>query len=176
MHLFWSRGYEALGMTELLEEMGISRQSLYSTFGSKRSLFIRSIEHYRATQLTTALALLEREGSQLDNVKAVVRFFERLAADRDCRGCFVANALVEMGARDEEIGALLGDTLQILQKALRRSLREAQQRGELSADKAPTQLSRALTNALVGLSVTGKLEMGRAALRDIYAGTLHMLD
>ena len=176
MDLFWLRGYEALGLSELLEHMQISRQSLYDTFGNKRSLFIRSIEHYRATQLGQALALLEREGSRIENVKAVLRFFEQIATDRRCRGCLVANALVEMGPHDEEIAALLRDTLGLLQKALHRTLREAREEGELAPSKDPLELSRALMNALVGLSVTGKAQLGRATIRGIYSGTLAMLD
>ena len=94
MNLFWERGYAGLGLAELLERMQISRQSLYDTFGNKRQLFIRTIEHYRATQLAGALALLERDGSPIQNVKDVVSFFEGLASDARCRGCLVANALV----------------------------------------------------------------------------------
>ncbi|HKJ23740.1 MAG TPA: helix-turn-helix domain-containing protein, partial [Myxococcota bacterium] len=41
MELFWLRGYDGAGISELLGAMGISRQSLYDTFGSKRELFIR---------------------------------------------------------------------------------------------------------------------------------------
>ena len=176
MEFFWLHGYEGAGLTDLLEHMEISRQSLYDTFASKRELFIRVIGHYRDTQLAQALALLERDASPIENVKAVVRFFERLAMDRSCRGCLVANTLVEMGPHDEEIAGLLQDTLDLLQKAIRRALRRAQERGELSASKSPLALSRALTNAMIGLSVTGKLPMGRTVLRDIYSGTLSMLD
>jgi TetR/AcrR family transcriptional repressor of nem operon len=176
MEVFWERGYQGIGLSELLERMGISRQSLYDTFGSKRELFLRVIEHYRTTQLSQALVLLQRDGSPVDNVKAVVRFFERLAADRRCRGCLVANTLVELGPHDAEIGTRLQATLDLLQGAIRKALRDAQKKGELPDGKSPLELSRALTNAVIGLSVTGKLPVGRAVLRDIYAGTLSMLD
>lgn len=176
MNLFWLRGYGGVGLAELLEVMGISRQSLYDTFGNKRELFIRSIRHYRETQLVQALALLERPGSPLSNVRGVVRFFERLAADASCRGCFVANALVELGPHDEPIAKLLRETLELLQGSIQRSLERAQEIGELPVSKSPQQLSRALTNAMLGMAVTGKLPLGRMALRDIYAGTLSMLD
>jgi TetR/AcrR family transcriptional repressor of nem operon len=86
MELFWRQGYAAVSLPELLRAMGISRQSLYDTFGSKRELYIGAIEHYRATQLSLALALLEREGSPVENVRSVVGFFEDLAADTRCRG------------------------------------------------------------------------------------------
>jgi TetR/AcrR family transcriptional repressor of nem operon len=175
MNLFWLRGYGGVGLTELQQQMGISRQSLYDTFGSKRELFIRTIEHYRATQLTGALALLAREASPLQNVKDVLRFFEQLAADARCRGCLVANALVEMGPHDAEIAQLLRDTLELLRRSIQQALREAQRLGELPEDRSPQQLSRALTNAAMGMAVTGRLGMGPAVLRDVYAGTLAIL-
>ena len=176
MELFWLRGYEATGLTELLEHMGISRQSLYDTFGNKRGLFIRVIEHYRQTQLSTALKLLERDGSRIDNVKAVVQFFENLALDKRCRGCLVANSLVELGREEGEIADLLRDTLELLQSSLQSSLEDAQREGELASSKSPTKIAYALTNATIGLAVTGKLDMDAAAIHNIYAGTLSMLD
>lgn len=177
MDLFWLRGYEGVGLTELLEHMGISRQSLYDTFGSKRGLFIRTIEHYKETQLTQALALLGREDqSPLDNVREVVRFFEALAGHASCRGCLVANALVELGPHDPEIAGMLRETLGLLQQGIEDALREARARGELPATKSPETLARALTNSLMGMAVTGKLPVGPAVLREICTGTLSMLD
>ena len=177
MDLFWRRGYAGAGLSELLRHMRISRQSLYDTFGNKRALFIRVLEHYRSTQLAQALALLEREGSQIENVKAVVRFFEELGRDPSCRGCLVANALVEFGpSEDEEITTRLRDTLALLQAAIERALRRARRRGEIGAEKSPRELSRALTNAVVGMAVTGRLKLGQGSLGDVYRGTLCMLD
>jgi len=176
MEFFWRVGYEAARLPDLLTAMGISRQSLYDTFGNKRELYIRSLEHYRATQLSAGLALLDSGGSPLENVRNLVAFFEELAADSRCRGCFVANALVEMGARDAEITKLLQEILEQLRVAVATTLRQAQQRGELTDNKSADHLSRALTNAMVGMAVTGKLEIGREELNQIYAGTLSMLD
>lgn len=176
MELFWQRGFEAASMPQLLAAMGISRQSLYDTFGNKRELYVSAIRHYRETQLSQALGLLERDGSPLRNVRSALRFFQDLASDARCRGCFVANALVEMGPRDGEIASLLHETLELLRASIERSLREAQSQGELPPGKSPESLSRALTNAMIGLAVTGRLEVGRSELGDIYAGTLSMLD
>jgi TetR/AcrR family transcriptional repressor of nem operon len=176
MDLFWLRGYEGASVSDLLEAMRISRQSLYDTFGSKRDLFIRVVERYRATQLSRALALLDGKPPHLDNVRAVVRFFEGLAGDERCRGCLVANALVELGPHDGEVAGLLGETLAMLEDGLRSSLQQAQAAGELPAGKSPTALSRALTNSILGLAVSGKLPVRREVLRDIHEGTLSILD
>ena len=176
MDLFWECGYARLSVSELLAHMGISRQSLYDSFGSKRGLFLRAIHHYRNTQLTAALALLERDGPPLENVKAVMRYFEALANDRRCRGCLVANTLVELGPHDQEIAQLLQATLDLLRAGLEGALRAAQERGDLPPNKSPRELSRALLNSLIGLAVAGKLQLGPETYRDVYSGTLSMLD
>jgi TetR/AcrR family transcriptional repressor of nem operon len=156
--------------------MGIARQSLYDTFGSKRLLFIRTIEHYRDTRLAGALAMLERDGSPKKNVKDVVKFFERLALDKRARGCLVANSLVELGPHDREIRELLAQTLGLLEAGIAKALRKAKRLRELPAGRSPRALARALTNSLVGMAVTGKLALGKATVADIYAGTLSMLE
>lgn len=175
MDLFWLHGYHGLGVSELLEGMGISRQSLYDTFGNKRGLFLRAIGHYRATQLAQALALLERDGSPLDNVRAVVSYFEGLAKDERARGCLVANTLVELGPHDEEVAAVLQETLGLLEGKLRSALEQARSAGELPNKKSPRQLSWALLNSMLGMAVAGKLRLDPQALADVYAGTLSML-
>lgn len=142
--------------------MAISRRN--DTFGNARDLYISAIEHYRDHQLSRALALLEREGSPLGNVRSVVRFFEELAADARGHGCPVIEAFVKMCPHDAEVAELLHETLELLSRSLERSLREARARGELAKEKSPQRLSWALTNAIVGLAVTGD------------AGTLSMLD
>ena len=175
LDLFWQRGYNGVGLTELLDSIGIARQSLYDTFGNKRQLFVRTIEHYRDTRLAGALALLERDGSPIQNLKDLMRFFERLALDKRARGCLVANSLVELGPHDPEIRELLAQTLGLLEKSITKALRRAQRAGEVPADRSPRAIARALTNALIGMAVTGKLAQSRSTVEDIYAGTLTML-
>jgi hypothetical protein len=40
MAAFWSKGYAATSIEDLLAHMGIQRGSLYGTFGDKRTLFL----------------------------------------------------------------------------------------------------------------------------------------
>jgi AcrR family transcriptional regulator len=44
--IFWSKSYEGVGIDDLIEGMGVGRQSLYSVFGDKRTLFLRVLRAY----------------------------------------------------------------------------------------------------------------------------------
>jgi AcrR family transcriptional regulator len=144
--------------------MDSSRMSPHGTSGSKRDRHIGAIERYRQDRLAQALALLEREGSPLENVRSVVRFFERSDAEAPCRNGLVLGAIVAMCPHDAEIAELLRDTLERVRERIERSLHDAQVRGELAKGISPQLLSRALTSAMLGTLVTG------------YSGTLSMLD
>ena len=50
MEVFWSRGYEATSVGDLVEHMGINRQSLYDTFGDKHSLYLAALDRYREVE------------------------------------------------------------------------------------------------------------------------------
>ena len=47
--VFWEKGFDGASIEDLTTAMGISRPSLYATFGNKRSLFIEAIDRYAAT-------------------------------------------------------------------------------------------------------------------------------
>ena len=44
MHAFWTRGYEATSMQDLVAATGVNRASLYATYGDKRALFTAAVE------------------------------------------------------------------------------------------------------------------------------------
>ena len=48
MGVFWSKGYEGTSLADLLEATGLSKSSLYATFGDKRDLFLAAFDCYRA--------------------------------------------------------------------------------------------------------------------------------
>ncbi|RWN14606.1 MAG: TetR/AcrR family transcriptional regulator [Mesorhizobium sp.] len=46
MRLFWRQGYEGTSLTDLTEELGITRPSLYAAFGNKEELFLKVLDRY----------------------------------------------------------------------------------------------------------------------------------
>src|SRR6187402_957443 len=51
MGVFWSRGYHATALPDLLRATKLSRGSLYAAFGDKHSLFLRALDRYVADAL-----------------------------------------------------------------------------------------------------------------------------
>ena len=45
MDVFWTKGYEATSVQDLLDHMGINRGSMYDTFGDKHALFVEAVGH-----------------------------------------------------------------------------------------------------------------------------------
>ena len=106
MRLFWERGFAEASYDDLTKATGVSRKSLYATFGDKRSLFLKTLERYRHTQAIDFLAELDSENATLETVVAV---FERIgtmsksAAGRT--GCMMANTATDETARDPAVNA-----------------------------------------------------------------------
>src|SRR5260370_27686576 len=46
MAAFWTRGYEATSIDDLVESTGIGPGILYGTFGDKRQLFLSALDRY----------------------------------------------------------------------------------------------------------------------------------
>jgi TetR/AcrR family transcriptional repressor of nem operon len=46
MHVFWAKGFEGASISDLTEMMGISRSSLYESFGDKEDLFLEALNYY----------------------------------------------------------------------------------------------------------------------------------
>lgn len=175
MNLFWQHGYQGIGLSGLCSGMGISRQSLYDTFGDKRTLFIRAIHHYRQTLLTQLLQLLADPADPLENIRKVMGYFECRVAANDFRGCLVANTLVELGQHDKEIADLLADTLGLLEQALRTALKNAQKTGAWPSDRDAKLMARTLTNAFLGMAVSSRLSTHRESIKDVFQGVMASL-
>src|SRR5258708_35156550 len=103
MELFWSRGYQAASIQDLVKHMGISRQSLYDTFGAKHALYLQALDRYRRVESRRLIELLERPGSVKKNLRQLFgELVERSLSDPERRGCFMGNATSELAGRCQE--------------------------------------------------------------------------
>jgi AcrR family transcriptional regulator len=58
IEVFRERGYEASSMADIERATGLNTSSIYNTFGSKQTLFHRSLARYEAVRLAVIVDLL----------------------------------------------------------------------------------------------------------------------
>src|SRR5438874_6443287 len=102
---FWDHGYDGTSLADLERSMGISRSSLYATFGSKRALFVTAFERYIEDVLTPLVEAAEREPAGLDRIVSFFGDVRRTFLDRPPtarRGCLLVNSMTELGGAADE--------------------------------------------------------------------------
>ena len=101
--LFATRPYDGLSIDDLVQHLGVHRNSLYKTFGSKRGLYLAALRWYVQNDLGP---LTERFAAQEDPFNAV--------AGADATWDLLILAAAEQAPIDAEVGALVQDVLQRL--------------------------------------------------------------
>ena len=173
--LFREKGYEGTSIPELVSELGVCRQSLYNAFGDKRGLFLAALKRYGQREIEAKIALLEAEGSPIENLRTVIRGWAALASQCPSEGCLTAAAIVENRGDAEALG-IVEHQVERLEEGFRRTLERASDRGELLESASPTRLARALTSTCYGLGVLARLPGSGARIGDAVAVMLALID
>ncbi|MFD9906987.1 TetR/AcrR family transcriptional regulator [Streptomyces sp. NPDC059063] len=177
LELFWSRGYEATSMADLVAHLGIGRASIYATFGNKHDLYLKALDRYMEAGEGGLLDELSRPGPALPGVRAVVRRFAAEASAGESRrhGCFVTNTAAELAPHDTEAERRVERNWEQLETLLHSALVRARAEGELPHDRDPRALARTLLVLLQGMRVVGKVSGGERRVRDAAEQALALL-
>ncbi len=165
MELFWAQGYEATGLAQLVEHMGIGRQSLYDTFGDKRSLFLEALSHYFQTGSALVREQLRAPGSPLGNLRKVLERLEQRTCESDYCGCLVGNSMAELAHTDPEIAEVLKSYIGQMEDAWHRVLVRAKEAGELASDLPARDLARMMITTFQGVALLSKVTRDFSVLR-----------
>jgi len=177
MEVFWTRGYEAASIQDLVRHMGINRQSIYDTFGDKHALFLQALDRYQDIQSRKVFAVLERPGPVKKNLR---RLFEE-AVDRALsgegrRGCFVGNSMSELAGRCKQTATRTCSCVAMAEQMFRRTLDRGKQQGELPRVRDTRAVARFLYSNLQGLLLLAKATRDRKLLTDVVKVTLSVLE
>ncbi|WP_456696326.1 TetR/AcrR family transcriptional regulator [Aeromicrobium sp. P5_D10] len=159
---FWSSTYSATSTDELCRSTGLSRSSLYNTFGSKRDLYLMAIGRYAEMKQAQRIALLEAE----DDGRALLeRIIETVLAeqwsDPDRRACFGINACLDEGTDDAEIRTALETNAQAYDAMLTAVIGRGQADGSISSQASAAGLARVVHAMLDGLQVRTRIRPSR---------------
>lgn len=170
MELFWEQGYAATSMEQLVQTMGISRQSLYDTFGDKHRLFLAAMDSYCAMLDAAMLKPLRAPDAGLQALHETgLAIIDFLLQYPKRRACLMANTTLELAPHDAEIAAKVQAHMGNMESAFRHALGNAQARGEIAASADADALAKYLVGMAHGLMVMAKSGADRATLTGIMA-------
>jgi TetR/AcrR family transcriptional repressor of nem operon len=159
--VFWERGYGATSLAQLQTATGLSRSSLYETFGSKRGLFDRAAQSYLSDVIGPLLAPMEHADA---GRRELLGYFAALAAwIRDsspqiaARGCLMLNTAMELSDLDSEAADLIRSYRQRVRAAIRHSLSSF-----LPPSRDVDDQADLLTASQIGLMVTSRIDPATA--------------
>jgi TetR/AcrR family transcriptional repressor of nem operon len=176
LELFRARGFKHTSFADLTDELGVSRQSLYDTYGDKQTLYHAALKRY----LGRAIDFIRRQLADSAPVRKVMAgLFEALLAgncSKGSPGCLMVNSMVELAPHDADIRALAQAHAREVGGLFASRLSAAQRKGEISKTKDPVALARFFYHTMLGLSVASRALGERDTLRDSARLALQLLD
>jgi len=177
VEVFWTKGFDATSLQDLLQAMDLSKSSFYQTFGSKGELYLECLDRYR----TRIGSQMRRDLEQAESGRAFIEaVFQDLARGLDQshgrRPCLVMNDSGDVERREEAVAARMQRGAEAFESIFRDAVERAQREGDVSPEKDAEALARYLVSSRSGLLAVRKAGASEAELQDIIGVTLSALD
>ena len=158
VQVFWTRGFDSTNLPELLEAMGLSKSSLYETFGDKEKLFEEAIDLY-AKEI--AFAKIEK----LLNASSVKAGFHAFFAEqiRCCTdrkypgGCFMANTATSLDNVPPALAKKIRKSVENSHALFLSQIQKGQKAGEVPRKKDASALASAVIGTSMGITVMARV-------------------
>jgi TetR/AcrR family transcriptional repressor of nem operon len=163
MGVFWSRGYNATALPDLLRATKLSRGSLYAAFGDKHGLFLRALDRYIDDALTRMDVELDPRRAPIVGLRTFLAgYVDRTSGASGRRGCLLVATAMELAGRDPEVDRRIGSFFKAMETKLAAALARAKAAGELADGVEPAAVARLLVCFVEGLRVVGKTGPARS--------------
>ena len=177
MATFWDAGYAATSLDELSAATGMNRPSLYGAFGDKHSLYLATLERYRAAAREDVRRALLAEVPLRQSLR---RFYDKalslyLSGEKGARGCFMIGTAATESVADPEIRTFLLDALREIEQALEARIRATVATGELPKDADTAALGKIAASVLYSLAIQARAGLSKAGLEAIVTAALDLI-
>ena len=174
--VFWDRGYEKTSLDDLMAGMQVGRQSLYDTYGDKKTLYVSALNAYRTSTQAAMRRLFSSGHTVQECFRAILMGICNESRSDHERGCLLLSANLERNADDRDVAAVVRANQSEVETIFEEALQAAQQRGELSRDKDPAALASFLLATLQGMRQAARAASNRTALERTASIALSTLD
>lgn len=163
IQVFWSKGYDAVTIDDLVTGMGVGRPSLYAVFGDKRAIFLRALKSYAERKgASAAKALLSPQGLH-DSILGFLRYAVESATEKgSARGCLMI--CVAPLVNDAEVQQFLQTAVAGGTALVERRFREGISAGEIPPDFPVAARATQVTDLARGLTMRAQTGTPRKML------------
>ncbi|WP_037569093.1 TetR/AcrR family transcriptional regulator [Phaeacidiphilus oryzae] len=164
--LFWSRGYGATSVQDLVESLHLERGSLYGAFGDKRAFYLAAVRLYWETYESRLVAALETGPvlPALREVLATPTRAEEHASDLGIpQGCMIGNTTAELVPQDADAAEVVAHAHARFTEIIADALRRAQESGEVTTTATPEAQAQLLLFTVQGLSLVSRAGLDTTA-------------
>ena len=161
--IFWSKSYDGVAIDDLIAGMGVGRQSLYSVFGDKRTLFLRVLRVYAERKGAGAAKALFSPPALRDSITGFLRHAVEVATEKgSVRGCLMV--CVAPLVDDPEVRQFLKDAAAGGLALVERRFYDGVSAGEIPSDFPVGTRARQVLDFARGLTMHAQLGAPRKAL------------
>ncbi|MCC9066564.1 TetR/AcrR family transcriptional regulator [Flavobacterium piscisymbiosum] len=157
IEIFWHKGYNGTSAQDLVTHLGLSRSSLYDTFGDKQKLFAKALTKYHEDNYLKIKEILETATNIKDTFEVIFKLavVESLE-DRITKGCFMVNSSVELAMHDEEIAKIVKNNSKVMEEVFTKAVQKGQDLGQISKTNSARVLARFIFNTYSGIRVLAR--------------------
>ena len=165
VELFWEKGYEGASLGELTEVMGITRPSLYLTYGNKEELFRKALDFYDEHFMGFIGESLKEPTARRVVEHLLFGYVDSQTLPDHPWGCLGVHGAQPGSASDGSMHHELAARRNSVRAALRERLRVAQKEGDLPPSASPDDLSMLAMVLAQGSATQARAGSTRAELR-----------
>jgi AcrR family transcriptional regulator len=173
--VFREKGFDGTSMDDLVTAMNIGRQSLYSTFGDKRALYLEALQRYNSGSVSDRIRAARQAASPIKVIESLLLGFAEQGSDAAIAACLGVNAICEFGASDADVSRITRESGHSLQRFLERTLRESRALGEIDDAVDPKAAAQFVAATLTGMKVSARGGADAGTLRNIARFALRSL-
>ncbi|MBS0188245.1 MAG: TetR/AcrR family transcriptional regulator [Planctomycetes bacterium] len=184
--LFYARGFQAVGLDQILEQVGITKTAFYKHFESKDELIIAVLARRDRQELDDWIKWIRIRGSDdaRNQLQAFLELLDEWFSKPEFRGCLFMNALTEFPNENDPINraarghgehlaaaiqelaaaagarqpALLANQLMLL---ITGAISARHQAGDLGSARTASEMARVLIGAQCGSEKTARAVAGK---------------
>ncbi|GLK72771.1 TetR/AcrR family transcriptional regulator [Ancylobacter dichloromethanicus] len=176
VHCFWSRGYEATSVRDLIESTGLTGASIYNAFGDKRAFYRRALAHYVQESIADRIRRCEGMAPRAAIDAFFAEILKRSLSDKDHKGCMLVNAALEVAPQDTEFKEDVAGVLNQLQSFFLGCVAAGQADGTITTALTADELARHLLGVLMGVRVLARVRPEKEVLEGVINGAFALLD